>query len=120
MSISGVVSVNQDFTGLRNMFYEAIMDKLGDDKAALKALDVEMYQPATVEEGMELEKIGKRLFNVSGALGLNDSGDGWKVFQVPIEEGLADAVDKEIADKLAHQCLICVAKMKREASKASL
>jgi hypothetical protein len=114
---SGVVAVNTDFSQMYSLFYDAIMEKLGEDRPALKALEIKRYEPATPEEAVELEKRGIGVFNVAGALGLNDSGQNWKVFGFQIEEGLTAEQDAEVADQLAHQCLMCVAKMKKEAKK---
>lgn len=115
MSESGIVIAHADIGGVESLFRSIILEKLGDEKDALKAFDITVYEPRDPGELRALKQFGKRLFLIQGALGLNDGGRGWKVFQTHIEEGLAEAQDREIAGKLAHQCVICVAKMRREA-----
>ena len=113
-SHSGVVDVIATMDQYSQKLYDAIMEKLGDDKAALKAFDVGEYVAPNAQAQEDYMRLGKRLFNVVGALGLNDDGTGWKAFNVQIEEGLSVEQDAAVAESLAHQCLICVSKMKRE------
>lgn len=111
---ASIVVANATIQGFENLFLNAIREKLGADRDALKAFQIIEFKPETAEQAAILAKIDKQLFRVTGALGLNDSGANWKVFQVDIEQGLTNKDDLEVADQLAHQCLIAVAKMKRE------
>lgn len=113
---AGVVVALSDISGLHNLFYQTIIAKLGEDKDALAPdkFEVSIYEPKTVEEAKQIARMGKRLFEVKGFLKIDDSGDG-RFFGFTMEEGLTDAEDREIADQLAHQCLACVAEMRREA-----
>jgi len=115
VDVSGVVTAHAEIRGVENFFLQHILEKLGDDKDALKAFEVSFYTPKTVEEAKELDKLGTRLLDITGAIGLNDSGENWRVFQVTIEEGHDDNTDKEIADQLSHECLKCVAQLRRDA-----
>jgi len=112
MSSSGVVAV-ESVEQYIEFFRAAIQAKLGKDREALKAFDVTRYQPTTADQ-KQLTAAGMgNILNVNGALGLDDSGVNWRAFSVQIEEGLSKDQDTELADSLAHQCLICVAQMKK-------
>lgn len=114
VDVSGVVTAHAEIRGLENFFLQHLLEELGDDKDALKAFEVSFHIPKTVEEAKELDKLGVRLIDVQGAIGLNDSGENWRLFQVTIEEGHDDNTDKEIAKQLAYECLKCVAQLRRE------
>jgi hypothetical protein len=111
---AGVVVAHADISGFENLFRTAIEKELGDDRDALKAFQVAEYRPPDVEAAMAYHKLGKKLYTISGALGLNDSGDGWRAFDVTIEEGLTSVEDQQVADQLAFQCKKCVAQLKRQ------
>lgn len=100
--------------GLETMMRDAILEKLGPDRDALKAFDVTAFIPENAEQIEALNRIGGKMFVAKGALALDDSGINMRVFSVNIEEGMSERQDREVADALAHQCLICVAQMKRE------
>lgn len=117
---SGVITVAATIEGFSNLIRNAIFEKLGNDKEALKAFDVKLYQPTTQAEADDYAELGKRLFVVNGALGLDDSGIKMRAFSFMMEEGLSHEDDMEIAAQAAHQCLKCVAQLKRERSKPTL
>lgn len=100
--------------GFEKMIRDKIDAKLDGDKDALKAFQCVMYKPENEEQALALKQLGRPLADISGALGLNDSGIGWLAFRLQTEMNLSDREDREIADKIAHQCLKCVAKMKRD------
>jgi len=110
---TGILTVDS-LAGFEAKMRNAICEKLGPDKDALKLFQVEWYTPETKQAQMEYDAVGKKILVVSGALGLNDSGQHWRAFNIQIEEGLSEAEDEDVRDQLAHKCLICVAKMKRE------
>jgi hypothetical protein len=101
-------------TGMETMLREKIMGRLGEDKDALKAINVDVYRATTVAEAIELSRFPNGLLVVSGYLALDDSGVGMKYFNFLMEQKLSRNEDEEIADSLAHQCLLCFCEMKRD------
>lgn len=98
--------------GLEQMMRARIFARLGEDKDALKQFSVKVFVPNTLEESMELAQANKGLFNVTGLLGLDDSGVGYRYFDFNIEQGLSKDKDEAIAEDLAAQCQECIRKMK--------
>lgn len=118
MNDSGIIKV-ESVEQYKNLFYNAIMKKLGKDREALKAFDISRYKPVNGEQKALADAGVGSLIEIKGALGLDDSGVNWRVFSVQVEEGLSAAQDEEMAESLAHQCLICVAQMKKENAKGA-
>ena len=118
MSDAGVVKV-ESVEQYTEFFRGAILEKLEGDREALKAFEVSRFQPDS-QQRRDLKAAGVgNLINISGALGLDDSGANWRAFSVQVEEGLSASQDTEMAESLAHQCLICVAQMKKENAKGA-
>ncbi len=113
MSDSGIIKV-ESVEQYTEFFRGAILEKLDDDREALKAFEVSRFQPDGQQQRDLLAAGLGNLININGALGLDDSGANWRAFSVQIEEGLSADQDAAMADSLAHQCLICVAQMKKE------
>jgi hypothetical protein len=117
MSGSGVVKV-ETLEQYDAFFRAAVMNKLGKDREALKLFEVKWAELSDQDrKDLVANGMSPKLVNIAGALGLDDSGIGWRAFSVQIEEGLSHEQDAELADSLAHQCLVCVAQMKREHKK---
>jgi len=112
MNSSGVLKV-ESFASYEQLFLEAIKKELGPDRGTLKAFEVK-YAELTPDErrGLTEKGMADRLISISGALGLDDSGINWRVFNVNVEEGLSIAEDAAMALTLAQQCAACVADMK--------
>ena len=117
MSGSGVVRVDATIEAFESLLLAKVYETLGEDKPALKAFEVGWFAPEP-EDVAEYKKLGKRLFVVQGALGLNDGGQNWRAFNFQMEEGWSAEEDDSGAEQLAHQCKICVAQMKKEGTEA--
>lgn len=113
---SGVEVYTVGVEGLENLIRQKIYARLGQDRDALKAFEVKVFEPQNAEQAALLERTGG-LIQITGALGLNDSGPGWKVFDVNIEQNLSVREDNEVADALAFRCFQCVERMKNDLKK---
>lgn len=102
---------------LERLLKDQIFAALGSDKDALKAFEVKVFRPETIEQARALKELGTELFVVSGLLGLDDSGVGYKYFSVNIEQGHDIEGDKSIGREMGIQCAACVRQLKKERKK---
>lgn len=115
---AGIVTVDSTLRQFEDTLLSEVYKELGDDKGALKAFEVCWLEPKE-EERQAYIALGHRVFIVKGALGLNDGGENWRMFNFQMEEGLPHAEDLKIAKQLASQCKLCVRSMRKEGARPS-
>ena len=96
-------------TDYEHYLKRTVKDALKEDHAALTSLEVKPYVPTTNEEADALAQT-KGLLVVRGFLSLD--GRNGRMLDFTMESGLTEDQDKQIAEQLAMQCVVCVKSMK--------
>ena len=109
--MSQIETISVGLEGLERLLKNTVKEQLGEDGYCLRSFELKPYIATCVEEAIDLAQT-KGVLTVRGFLSLD--GENGKMLDMNMEMGLTDSQDREIADSLAGQCVVCVKLMKEQ------